>query len=59
MRSYIGAGKNLSTKTKKGKNLKEMSAAKTPVVGMIETGGRVVTQVMPWVTKKEVFRNSF
>lgn len=52
--AYIGGREENKHKDKKGKDLQEMNASKTPVVGMIETGGQVVTRVMPWVTRKNV-----
>ncbi len=52
--AYIGGSEENKHKDKKAKTLTEISEKKTPVVGMIETGGRVVTQVMPWVTKRNI-----
>lgn len=52
--AYIGGREENKHKHKKSKNLQEANANKMPVVGLIETGGRVVTKVMPWVTKKNI-----
>ncbi|MDP4216294.1 MAG: IS1595 family transposase [Bacteroidota bacterium] len=50
--AYIGGREQFKHKDKR----KDTSGKgeKVPVVGMIETGGQVVTQVMPWVTRKNV-----
>lgn len=52
--AYIGGVEANKHKDKRAKDLIEASANKMPVVGMIETGGRVVTKVMPWITKKNI-----
>lgn len=52
--AYIGGSEENKHKDKRATTPTEASEKKTPVVGLIETGGRVVTQVMPWVTKKNV-----
>lgn len=51
---YIGGEEKNKHKDKRAKDMKEVSANKMPVVGLIETGGRVVTKVIPWLTKKNV-----
>lgn len=51
---YFGGREENKHKDKKAKNQVEANQRKMPVVGLIETGGRVVTKVMPWVTKKNV-----
>jgi transposase-like protein len=51
---YIGGLEKNKHKDKKQGNADGRSETKTPVIGLIETGGRVVTQVSPWVTKKTV-----
>jgi transposase-like protein len=51
---YIGGQEKFKHKNKKAEGSDGKSQSKTPVVGLIETGGQVVTQVMPWVTKKTV-----
>jgi transposase-like protein len=51
---YIGGQEKFKHKDKRSENSAGKSQTKMPVVGMIETGGQVVTQVMPWVTKKNV-----
>lgn len=52
---YIGGQQKFKHKDKKMPNAGGKSQTKVPVVGMIETGGgQVVTQVMPWVTRKNV-----
>ena len=52
--TYFGGSEENKHKDKRAADKKEISANKTPVVGLLETGGKVVTQVMPWVTKKGV-----
>jgi transposase-like protein len=52
--TYIGGSEKNMHKDKKAKTLEEAHARKTPVVGLIETGGRVVTKVMPWITKQNL-----
>jgi transposase-like protein len=51
---YVGGSEGNKHKHKRAKTLQEASENKMPVVGMIETGGRVVAKVMPWVTKRNV-----
>jgi transposase-like protein len=51
---YIGGQDKFKHKDKKTENGGGKSQSKMPVVGLIETGGQVVTQVMPWVTRKNV-----
>ncbi len=51
---YIGGQEKFKHKDKKAEGSEGKSQSKTPVVGLIETGGQVVTKVMPWVTKKNV-----
>ena len=51
---YIGGQEKFKHKDKKAQGSEGKSQSKTPVVGLIETGGQVVTKVMPWVTKKNV-----
>lgn len=50
--AYIGGEEKYKHKHKRAKDMKEASQNKMPIVGMIETGGRVVTKVMPWLTRK-------
>ena len=51
--TYMG-GKDSNRHESKKMGSKGRSDDKTPVVGLIETGGRVATTVMPWVTKRNV-----
>jgi transposase-like protein len=51
---YIGGLEENKHKDKKAKNAIEASALKMPVVGLLETGGRIVLKVMPWVTKATI-----
>lgn len=51
---YIGGQEKFKHKDKRSDNANGKSQTKMPVVGIIETGGRVVTQVMPWVTKRTI-----
>lgn len=51
---YIGGVEANKHKDKRSKDNKEASEKKMPVVGIIETGGRVVTKVMPWITKSNI-----
>src|SRR3984885_4307774 len=51
---YLGGQEKYKHKNKRTENSGGKSQTKMPVVGIIETGGQVVTQVMPWVTKKNV-----
>ena len=49
--TYVGGLEGNKHKSKRiGK--KAASEAKTPVIGLIETGGKVITHVTPWVTKR-------
>ena len=52
--AYIGGSEENKHKDKRAKDPHELSASKMPVVGLIETGGRVVTKVMPWITKRNI-----
>lgn len=52
--AYIGGQEIYKHENKKAKNAHEANANKMPVVGIIETGGRVVTKVMAWITKKSI-----
>lgn len=52
--AYIGGSEENKHKHKRAKTSQEASENKMPVVGLIETGGRVVTRVMPWITKRNV-----
>jgi transposase-like protein len=52
--AYIGGLEDNKHKEKRAKSIKEAGANKMPVVGIIETGGRVVTKVMPWITKSSI-----
>lgn len=52
--AYFGGEEKNKHKEKRSPHAYGKSQIKTPVVGLIETGGRVVTQVMPWVTRKNV-----
>ena len=51
---YYGGSEENKHKDKRAKNPVEASQRKMPVIGVIETGGRVVTKVMPWITKRNV-----
>ncbi len=51
---YIGGQEANKHKDRRAKNQQEASENKMPIVGIIETGGRVVTQVMPWITKRNI-----
>src|SRR5580693_3291312 len=51
---YMGGLEENKHKNKRASGNKEAAENKMPVVGMIETGGRVVTKVMPWITKKNI-----
>jgi hypothetical protein len=51
---YIGGQEKYKHKDKRTRNAQGKSQTKMPVVGMMETGGRVVTQVLPWVTRKNI-----
>jgi hypothetical protein len=50
--SYVGGLER--NKHKEKRTNKSGRGEKTPIIGMIETGGRVVTEVTPWVTRKNV-----
>jgi transposase-like protein len=50
--AYVGGQEKNKHKHKRTDKSNGRSAVKTPVIGILETGGRVVTQVTPWVTKK-------
>lgn len=52
--AYIGGVEANKHKDKRAKDLIEAAGNKMPVVGMIETGGRVVAKVMPWITKSNM-----
>lgn len=52
--AYFGGQEKYKHKEKRTENATGKSQTKTPVVGLIETGGKVVTKVMPWVTRKNV-----
>ena len=49
---YVGGMEANKHKHKRIDNAAGRSASKVPVIGLIETGGRVVTQVVPAVTKR-------
>lgn len=49
---YIGGLEGNKHKNKRLENSTGRAKIKTPVIGMLETGGRVVTKVTPWVTKR-------
>jgi len=55
--SYVGGAeknKHLNKRAKHGRSERGVAlGTKTPVFGIIETGGNVVVQVSEWVTKKE------
>lgn len=51
---YIGGQEKFKHKDKKNDKATGKSQTKMPVVGLIETGGQVVTQVMPWITRKNI-----
>lgn len=51
---YVGGSEENKHKHKRAKTPQEASENKMPVIGLIETGGRVVTKVMPWITKNNV-----
>ena len=51
---YLGGEEKNKHKDKRTPNSQGKSQIKIPVVGLIETGGRVVTQVMSTVTKKDI-----
>lgn len=48
---YVGGEEKNKHKNKRTEGASGRSQTKTPVVGLIETGGKVVTDVMKWVTK--------
>ena len=50
--TYVGGLEQNKHQRKRAKDGHEANSNKMPVVGLIETGGRVVTKVMPWITKK-------
>lgn len=50
--AYIGGAEK--NKHKEKRTNKSGRGEKAPIIGMIETGGRVVTHVTPWVTRKNV-----
>jgi hypothetical protein len=52
--SYYGGAEENKHKGKKAQTLQEANARKMPIVGMVETGGKVVLSVMPWVTKANI-----
>ena len=52
--TYIGGREGNKHKDKKATNTTTIADKKTPVVGLQETAGKVVLNVMPWVTKKNV-----
>lgn len=52
--AYIGGIENNKHKDKQAKDGREANLNKMPVVGIVETAGRVVTKVMPWVTKNNL-----
>jgi len=51
--TYIG-GKTLNKHASKRGTKKAEHEAKTPVIGIVETGGKVVVEVSEWVSKKAV-----
>jgi transposase-like protein len=51
---YIGGLEKNKHKDKRATDEMTASQKKTPVVGLIETGGRVVTRVTPWLSKSAV-----
>ena len=51
---YIGGVEQNKHKDKKAKDPIEAAAMKTPIVGLLQTGGNIVLRVMPWVTTREV-----
>lgn len=50
--TYVG-GKEINKHASKRKGKKAARASKTPVIGIIENGGKVVVQVSDYVSKKE------
>ncbi len=52
--TYVGGDEKNKHENKRVHMGGRSTEAKTPVVGLIETGGKVVTKVMPWVTKRNV-----
>lgn len=52
--SYFGGREDNKHKGKRATTLQEANARKMPIVGMVETRGRLVLSVMPWVTKRTV-----
>lgn len=51
--TYVG-GKTVNKHASKRGTKKEEHAAKTPIIGIVETGGNVVVRVSEWVSKKAV-----
>ncbi len=52
--TYVGGLEKNKHANKKAKNLKETKTLKTPVIGIVETGGKVSANVTEWVSKKAV-----
>jgi transposase-like protein len=53
--SYVG-GRETNKHASKRNKVKQRgrSDSKTPVIGIVETGGKIAVRVTPWVTKKNV-----
>lgn len=52
--AYIGGSEKNKHANKRAKNNSQAFELKTPVIGVVETGGKVVVKVTRWVTKKNV-----
>jgi hypothetical protein len=52
--TYVGGSEKNKHKNKRVQNATGRSKeVKTPVIGIVETGGKVIVKVSPWVTKRE------